>query len=239
MAIRIKPPVELVISTYRKMGLRAVPGIPDFNDQTESLAQKLLFPPNVAGWANGKSWITPGLLIARGNFVYDTVFPPIDFVPTDRAPHPLYQIVPVADKLAMGQDVITATKPEGKKATPMDAGPMSMQADRDEDFNLRLASYHAWRKAIEKVKSIPRTIAQLDVSAMVRAAGSKTTQAAVDHLLARFLSTTIPGDTRQKIIALLEGDLETADLTQADSYMEDALRNTLHVILSLPDYQLG
>ena len=231
---RIKPPVELVISTYRKMGLTTVPGIPDFNDLTESLGQKLLFPPNVAGWANGKSWITPGLLFARGNFVYDTVFPPIDFVPTDRVPNSLYQIVPVADKLAAGQDITTATKPEGKEATPM-----SMQADRDEDFNTRLASYNAWRKAIEKVKPIPRTIAQLDVSAMVRAAGCKTTQAAVDHLLARFLSTPIPGDTRQKIAAMLEADVGTADLTQADSYMEDALRNALHVILSLPAYQLG
>ena len=244
VATRIKPPVELVISTYRKMGLQAVPGIPDFNDQTETLGQKLLFPPNVAGWANGTSWITPGLLFARGNFVYDTMFPPIDFVPTDRVPPPRLLIVPVADKLAMGLDVITATKPEGKDATamdasPMNAAPMSMQADRDEEFNTRLASYHAWRKAIEKVKPIPRTFAQLDVSAMVRAAGSKTTQSAVDHLLARFLSTSIPNDTRQKIAALLEADLGTADLTLADSYMEDALRNALHVILSLPAYQLG
>ena len=234
VATRIKPPVELVISTYRKMDLTTVPGIPDFNDLTESFGQKLLFPPNVAGWANGKSWITPGLLFARGNFVYDTVFPPIDFVPTDRVPNSLYQIVPVADKLATGQDITTATKPEGKEAPAM-----SMQADRDEDFNTRLASYHAWRKAIEKVKPIARTLAQLDVSAMLRAAGCKTTQAAVDHLLARFLSTPIPGETRQKIAAMLEADLGTADLTQADSYMEDALRNTLHVILSLPAYQLG
>ena len=234
VASRIKPPVELVISTYRKMGLTTLPGIPDFNDLTESLGQKLMFPPNVAGWPDGKSWITPGLLFARSNFVYDTVFPPIDFVPTDRVPNPLYQILPVADKLATGQDITAATKPEGKEA-----GAMSMQADRDEDFNTRLASYHAWRKAIEKVKPIPRTIAQLDVSAMVRAAGCKTTQAAVDHLLARFLSLPIPGETRQKIAALLEADLGTADLTQADSYMEDALRNTLHVILSLPAYQLG
>ena len=234
VASRIKPPVELVVSTYRKMGLTTVPGMPDFNDLTESLGQKLLFPPNVAGWAHGQSWITPGLLFARGNFVYDTVFPPIDFVPTDRVPNVLYQIVPVADKLASGLDISTATKPEGK-----DAPTMSMQADRDEDFNTRLASYHAWRKAIEKVKPILRTSAQLDVSAMVRAAGCKTTQAAVDHLLARFLSLPIPGDTRQKIATLLEADLGTADLAQADSYMEDALRNTLHLILSLPAYQLG
>ena len=234
VATRIKPPVELVISSYRKMGLTTVPGIPDFNDLTESLGQKLLFPPNVAGWAHGKSWITPGLLFARSNFVYDTVFPPIDFVPTDRVPNSLYQIVPVADKLAAGQDITTATKPESK-----DAAAMSMQADRDEDFNTRLASYNAWRKAIEKVKPIPRTTAQLDISALVRAAGCKTTQAAVDHLLARFLSIPIPDDARQKIAAMLEADIGTADLTLADSYMEDALRNALHVILSLPAYQLG
>lgn len=234
VATRIKPPVELVVATYRKMGLAAVPGIPDFNDLTESLGQKLLFPPNVAGWANGRSWITPGLLFARGNFVYDTVFPPIDFVPTDRVPNALYQIAPVADKLAAGQDITTATKPEGK-----DAVAMSMQADRDEDFNTRLASYHAWRKAIEKVTPIPRTIAQVDISAMVREAGCKTTQAAVDHLLQRFVSVPIAVGTRQKIAALLEADLGTADLTQADTYMEDALRNALHVILSMPAYQLG
>ena len=116
---------------------------------------------------------------------------------------------------------------------------MSMQADRDEDFNTRLASYHAWRKAIERVKPIPRHYAKLDLSAMVRKAGCKTTQDAVDHLLARFLSTPIDTQSRQKIAAMLQADLGTADLKQADSYMEDALRNALHVILSLPAYQLG
>ena len=231
---RIKPPVELVISTYRKMGLKEVPGIPDFNDLTDSMGQKLLFPPNVAGWTNGKSWITPGLLLVRGNFVYDTVFPPIDFVATDRVPDERYGIVPVADKLAMGKDVTTATKPEGKEVTSM-----SMQNDRDEDFNTRLASYHAWRKAIEKVKPIPRSTAQLDLSAMVRAAGCKTTQQAVDHLLLRFLTAPVDTDTRRQISLMLETELGTADLQRADTYMEDALRNALHVILSLPAYQLG
>ena len=234
VATRIKPPVELLISTYRKLGMTAVPGIPDFNDLSESLGQKLLYPPNVAGWANGKSWITPGLLLSRGNFVYDTMFPPIDFVPTDRIPDQRYQIISVADKLAMGQDITAATKPDGKELTSM-----SMQSDRDEDFNTRLASYHAWRKAIEKVKPIPRTVAQIDLSGMVRAAGCATPQAAVDHLLARFLSTPIAAATREKIAAMLAAELGTTDLTRADSYMEDALRNTLHVILSLSAYQLG
>ncbi len=234
VATRIKPPVELVISTYRKMGMKEVPGIPDFNDLTDAMGQKLLFPPNVAGWAQGRSWITPGLLLLRGNFVYDTVFPPIDFVANDRVPNGRYQILSVAEKLALGFDVTTATKPDGKDLTSI-----SMQADRDEDFNTRLASYHAWRKAIEKVKPIPRTTAQLDLSALVRAAGCKTAREAVDHLLLRFVSVPVNTATRDGMVAMLEADLGTADLQQADTYMEDALRNALHVILSLPAYQLG
>ena len=236
MVSRIKPPVELLISTYRKMELKAVPGIPDFNEQTEMLGQKLFYPPNVAGWAHGRSWITPGLLLARGNVVYDTVYPPIDFVAPDRTPNGLYQIVPVADKLALGMDVTTATQPEGKTMGDMS---MSMQADRNEDFNTRLASYHAWRKAIEKVKPIPRDTAQLNLSQLMRQANCKTTACAVDHLVSRFFSAPVSDAVKQQLSALLSDDLGTTDLNLADSYMEDALRNLLHVMLSLPAYQLG
>jgi hypothetical protein len=231
---RIKSPVELTISTYRKLGLKEVPGIPDFNVLTGSMGQKLLHPPNVAGWASGKNWITPGLLLVRGNFVYDTVFPPVNFIAPDRVADERYGIVPVADKVAMGMDVTSATKPDQKEITSM-----SMQNDRDEDFNTRLASYHAWRKAIEKVKPIPRMPARTDLSKIVRDAGCVTAQQAVDHLLMRFMSVPIDTETRSRISALLASDLGTADLRHADSYMEDALRNTLHVILSLPAYQLG
>ena len=233
---RIKPPVELLISTYKKMELQAVPGIPDFNEQSELLGQKLFYPPNVAGWANGRSWITPGLLLARGNVVYDTVYPPINFIAPDRVANGFYQIEPVADKLAQGKDVTTATKPEGKTMGEMS---MSNQGDRDEDFNTRLASYNAWRKAIEKVKPIERAPAQLNVSQLLRNAHCKTTDEAVAHLAQRFLSLKLPIEVQTKIADMLSQDLGTRNLKEADSYMEDALRNALHVILSLPVYQLG
>ena len=44
---------------------------------------------------------------------------------------------------------------------------------------------------------------------------------------------------RDQMVAMLEADLGTANLSLADTYMEDALRNALHVILSQPSYQLG
>ena len=132
-----------------------------------------------------------------------------------------------------------------QRLAPLEAGKtmgdmsMSMQADRDEDFNTRLASYHAWRKAIEKVKPIPRDTAQLNLSQLMRQANCKTTACAVDHLVSRFFSTPVSEAAKQQLSELLSDDLGTTDLNIADSYMEDALRNTLHVILSLPAYQLG
>jgi len=234
MATHIKSPVELVISTYKKMGLAEVPGVPDFNDVTESLGQKLLYPPTVAGWANGKSWITPGLLLARGNFVYDTLYPNINFLPPDRYPLTDYKIGEVNEKLALGLDVTTATKPDAKEVTSM-----SMQADRDEEFNTRLASYRGWQTALQRVKPIPRATAQLDLSAMVLGAGCKNARAAVDYLLARYVSVPLDSSTHERITKFLENELGTSDLTAASSFLEEPLRSTLHVILSLPEYQLG
>lgn len=234
MATHIKSPVELVISTYKKMALTEVPGVPDFNDVTETLGQKLLYPPTVAGWANGKSWITPGLLLARGNFVYDTLFPDINFLPPDRYPLTDYKIGAVNEKLALGMDVTTATRPEAKEVTSM-----SMQADRDEDFNTRLASFRGWQMALQKVKPIPRATAQLDLSAMVLGAGCRNAREATDYLLARFVSVPLDPGTHERIAKFLENELGTADLTTAASFLEEPLRSTLHLILSLPEYQLG
>ena len=235
VATRIKPPVELVISTYRKMGLKEVPGVPDFNIVTETLGQRLLFPPTVAGWAQGKSWITPGLLLARGNFVYDTVFPNINFIPVDRHPTDNYKIGTVADRLALGADVASATQPPGVYETSMS----NRMTDRDEDFNTRLGSYRGWRMAIEKVKPIPRTTARLDLAGMIRTAGCENAGQAVDYLLNRFLSVPIDTNIRSTLSDYLVQELGTDDLAQADSYLEESLRATLHLILSLPDYQLG
>lgn len=233
---RIKPPVELVVSTYRKLGLQAIPGVPDFNAVTESMGQKLFYPPTVAGWANGSSWVTPGLLLVRGNFGYDVLFPDVGFVAPDRHPGTSFQdIVAVGDKLARGLDVTSATRSDQKAERAMS----NQMADRDEDFNTRLASYHGWQSAIEKVKPIPRTTAPLALRDLVRADGAVDAAGAVDALLRRFLSVKVDDVSRARLVAFLTAELGTTDLQQARGYAEPALRATLHLILSLPDYQLG
>src|SRR4029077_13073010 len=126
------------------------------------------------------------LLLARGNFVYDTLFPDINFLPPDRYPLTDYKIGAVNEKLALGMDVTTATKQDSKELTSM-----SMQADRDEEFNTRLASYRGWQMPCQKTNPIPRDTAQVDLSAMVLGAGCKTAREAADYLLARFISVPL------------------------------------------------
>jgi hypothetical protein len=240
-ATRIKGPVELAVSTYKKLGLKEVPGVPDFNEVTSSLGQQLFRPPTVAGWAQGRAWITPGLLLERGNFAREVLFPDVTFVPPDR--YPFYptggEIRGVHERITMGYDISTATKPVGKDEKAGGMSMSNMMADRDEDFNTRFASYRGWQMAIEKVKPIPRTTAQLDLAEMMRKQQLTTTTQAVDYLLARFLSVPIDPAQRERLIRFLDRELGTSDLRVADSYMEDPLRMTVHMILSMPEYQLG
>ncbi|MCB1672594.1 MAG: DUF1800 domain-containing protein [Gammaproteobacteria bacterium] len=233
----IKSPVELVVSTYRKLGLDSAPGIPDFNQSTGALGQVLFRPPTVAGWAGGRSWVTPGLLLERGNFARDVLFPDINFIPGDRR-NPSGEIQSVAQRIREGLDITSATQPAGIGAGQIMA-ESNMLADRDEDFNTRYGSFRGWQMAIERVKPIPRHTARLDLSGMVREQHLQTTAEVVDYLIARFMRVAPGPEARQMLIGFLDRELGTTSIDEAETYMEDALRMALHILMSQPEYQLG
>ena len=239
VATRIKSPVELVVSTYRKLGLGELPGVPDFNVVTGVLGQHLLHPPTVAGWSHGRSWVTPGLLFERGNFVLDVVFPDIAFVPPDRYPAYGQQILTVHERLRSGMDITAATMPAGVDTGEDAMAASNLLADRDEAFNTRYGSYRGWQMAIERVKPIPRHTARLDLAGMVRGAGLATPREVVDYLAGRFLSVPLDEGTAAGLADLLSGELGTDDVETAATWLEDPLRVLLHALLSLPEYQLG
>jgi hypothetical protein len=233
---QIKSPVQLAISTFKKLGLTEVPGVPDFNIATGSLGQRLFSPPTVAGWSEGRSWITPGLLLERGNFVRDVLFPDINFVPPDRA-NPSGDVRVVADKIRAGKDISSATLPE--RGSEGGLAESNMAADRDEDFNTRYGSFRGWQMALERVKPIPRPTAQVNMTRLVTNAGLKNTTDAVDYLIRRFMRVPPADEKRQILIAFLNKELSTSDIGIAKTYMEDSLRLTLHLLLSEPEYQLS
>lgn len=230
VATHIKSPTELLISTYRKLGLDALPGVPDPYTVGKTLGQILLYPPTVAGWGEGRAWITPGLLFERGNFAQSVLFPDmINFV--DPNLNPGGEVRRVNNNINAGMEITAATLEEGASD--------SMAQGIQEAFNTRYASLQGWQQAMRRVKPIPRSPAQFSLSEMVRDADAKTTSDAVDALSDRFLRVPLDDPARAAIVDLLNEELGTETLAEADSYLEYPLRLAAHGIMSAPQYQLA
>jgi hypothetical protein len=230
-ATQIKSPVALVVSTYKKMGLHELPTIPDFGRMTGGLGQTLFDPPNVAGWAGGRTWITPATLFQRGNLFRDVLFPDVKaFRPPDRTMPATY--ARVGEQLARGKNITEATK-EGTGDAESNA-----IADRDEDFNTRYASYRGYVMAYERTRPIPRRTGAINLSAMIAAADAKTVDAVVDHFIRRFLSVPLAAKDRTVLVDFLRNKLG-ASAVQPGEQLEPALRELLYLVLSTPEYQLG
>ena len=230
----IKGPVEHLVMMMKQLGADAVPGVPDFNQATIAMGQHLLNPPSVAGWAGGKAWITPGLLIARGNVARDVLVPDMtgfrdwNFnAGTDNV---------LGQRLRDGLDVGAATAVND--TSNMSAFDM-VALERDERFNTRISGYVGWQQAARKLIPTPRRAAQLDLSAMVFDSGAKTTAEAVDYLLWRLLRVPAAQSTRDALVTFLTKELGTDTVDRARTYMEDALRLTVHLIMSTPEYQIA
>ena len=242
----IKGPVELIVSTYRRLGLKTLPGVPDFNAASGELGQVLLNPPTVAGWAQGRAWITPGTLLARGNFAREVVLPDmIDFVDPNLLPDA--QTRQVNRRILSGMDITLATserEPGGQAEANMDknmagAKAMANLLSDQEEFNTHYASLKGWEEAVRKIKPILRAPAQFSLTDMVFAERAKTTADAIDLLLRRILAVPIDDEARATTIAFLDEQLGTSDLVRARSYLEEPLRLVVHLIMSAPEYQLA
>ena len=228
-ATQVKSPVHLVISTYKKMGLAEVPTIPDVGRMTGGLGQALLDPPNVAGWAGGRTWITPATLLQRGNLFRDVLFPDVtSFRPPDRVMPGTYAVV--GERLAKGMNITEATK-EGDAES-------NMMADRDEDYNTRYASYRGYLDAYARTKVIPRRTADIDLTTMIATADAHTADQVVDHFVRRFLRVSLADKDRAALIDFLRRKLGASRIEPNDQ-LEPALRELLYLVLSTPEYQLG
>ena len=226
MATQIKSPVHLVVSTYRKLGLKELPTIPDFGRMTAGLGQALYDPPNVAGWAGGRTWITPSTLLERGNLFRGVLFPDVkNFRPPDRSMSPTD--ARVGQRLSQGMGITEATKEDDTGS--MMTAESNMMVDRDEDYNTRYAGYKGYLQAFERTKQIPRRPAAVNLTAMMQEAAADTPEKVVDHLARRFLSVTLAEKDRAVLVEFVRGRPRT----------EDSLRELLYLVLSMPEYQLG
>lgn len=230
MGTHIKSPIELIVSSYRKLGLAVLPTIPDPVSVTKSLGQVALYPPTVAGWGSGRSWITPGLLFERGNFAREVMFPNIiEF--RDPLYNPGAEVRRVNANINAGMQITEATVEEG-------AAP-SVSAGIQEAFNTRYASLQGYAEALRRLKPTPRFAANFSLTELVLEADATTTTEAVDHLISRLMRVPPSPPARQALIETLTDELGTSSLSEARTYMEHGLRLVAHMLMSAPQYQLA
>jgi hypothetical protein len=229
----IKGPVEHMVAMMKQLGAPTMPGVPDFNQSTIAMGQNLLNPPSVAGWAGGNAWITPGLLMARGNVAREVLIPDMTgfrdwnfLAGTDDV---------LGQRLRAGYDIGAATA-VSDPANMSDFDRVALE--RDEKFNTRISGYIGWEQAARKLIPTPRDAARFDLTEMVLASGAVTTADAVDHLASRLLRVPAAATLRGALVAFLTQELGTDSLERAKSYMEDPLRMTAHVLMSAPEYQI-
>lgn len=234
---RIKGPVELIVSTSRQLGLQRLPGIPDFHTACRELGQILLNPPTVAGWAEGRAWMTPGALLSRNNLARDILFPNIiDFV--DPSFDPGEQIRDVNTKIRAGLDIGAATIEQAATSGEGQMTAANIVASA-EDFNTRYASLVGWQEAVRRVKPTARSAAQFDLLRLVQDDGATTAAQAVDVLLLRFLHEPVDSKARKALVDYLVDQIGVEQLAPAATYAEQPLRRVAHLIMSMPEYQLG
>jgi hypothetical protein len=207
--------------------------VPDFNQSTIAMGQHLLNPPSVAGWAGGKSWISPGLLIARGNIARDVLVP-------DMTGFRDWNFSAGSDdvlgrRLRDGLEVGAATAVnDPSKMTAFDR----VALERDELFNTRISGYIGWEQAARKLIPTPRQAAQFDLSQMVLESGARTATDAVDYLMWRLLRVPPARATRDAFVGFLTKELGSDSIDRSKTYMEDGLRMTVHLVMSTPEYQI-
>jgi hypothetical protein len=185
------------------------------------------------------------LLLARGNFAREVLFPDIiNFA--DPNFNPGREVKRVNDRILAGLDIGAATIEQGPGEGGAVGGGMAGGGEMTmanviagaEDFNTRYASLVGWQEAVRRVKPLLRAPPQLDLYAAVAAAGSKTAGEAVDHLLLRLLRVPVDDEVRVTLVAFLEHQLGTGDLERGSTYLERPLRLVTHLIMSSPNFQL-
>jgi uncharacterized protein (DUF1800 family) len=206
---RIKCPVEFALGIVSSLTDRQIPPRA-LVSRLDAMGQTLFAPPNVKGWPGGASWLNTATVLARHNF---------------------------AQMVAMGGLRDSAPRP-----TPLN--PIEAERERAEEAQ-RLAEEARQLAEEEKLRAegkpvpprpepaVPPPAANMDVAAQVQREKLTKPAEIVNFLLDMLLQGDASATARAKLTAFLEdGKPGGANLTRR-------IRETAHVIMTMPEYQLA
>jgi uncharacterized protein (DUF1800 family) len=231
---RVAGPVEFLVGISHRLGIEP-PGQVMYASAA-ALGQKLLHPPNVAGWEEGMAWISTASLMQRGNYAGMM----LGVVDPDEV---------------VAQDDWSGSDPEGMGSEPgmdgsgMDGGASTdgntMDGNTGMDAGMALdepaqgpmpGELRAWRRAHGD------WLTHLNLTARLKRLGASTDAEIVDALLSELLAVDASDASRRDMQAFLASERERLGAREGELLSardgEQLLRCLAHLILSLPEAQL-
>jgi hypothetical protein len=230
-----------------------VPTYPSFAALTGQLGQSVFTPPNVKGWDGGKAWINPSTMFQRENVVRYIAFP--EEMPVNPTAY-LEGTKALSGEVIHEQFLKLAAKgnytdfPDngtGKMAKSMEPDPMMKSGSaapetsqlNGEDYNLFRGVFNGVIFAKQMVPPEPRKVPDFHLAAILEQEGVTDASGVVDSLTRRFLRVTVTGERRAELIAFCTRQMGGEKVDYSHYTTEKNLREVLHLILSLPEYQLS
>jgi len=128
---------------------------------------------------------------------------------------------------------------EEEESETVAEAPGTAMLNASPDYDINRAAMDGIRMGYELVKPIPTTPAELDIAAMAKTAGVESADDAVDYFVHRFLRVKLDESDRQLTIAYMK-ELSGGEQIDYDSPdVENHLRELLHAIMSMPEFQLS
>lgn len=236
LAERISSPVEYLVGCTRRLGLTVPPQVIWLG--AGQLGQRLFDPPSVKGWDGGEAWITTSTLLGRGNMagmligvvkIEDVLREdPLEIEPDDGA---------MMDGDTMGGDSMGSDVMSGGGAKPDDKEKGGKRAaKRKVDLGPEMGGLQRFTNEFY----FPR----INLTARMQRVGATRDTQIVDQLGSELLPVPLSEASRAALLEFLRIErsglaLEDGKLHTAGVKAEDTLRRLAHLILSLPEAQLG
>ena len=231
---RVLSPLDYMVGSCRRLGIKPASDYIYFTSGL--LGEKAFFPPNVKGWEGGMSWITTGSLMQRGNLIGVMLgLIKLDDLTSDAE---LDEMLASADDEEMSMD-------QGDPDSMMDQDSMepsmegSMGSRRSADLVRAMRSLR--NKVNRKKFTPPATRLRRTLAMQKPGSDQELVQAALRELLA----IEPPADTAAGLVEFVKTEREALGLSE-DRFLrkggkdaEYILRRLAHLILSLPEAQLG
>ena len=132
---------------------------------------------------------------------------------------------------------------QGDYSSPPDLDPndsgFARKTYSDQSYNIFRGVYNGAVMTLKKIKKDPIVVAKVDLVGMIRTSGAKDTGAVVDYFGRRFLSVPLAASDRERLVQYLNERLGQKIIDFSRDGLETDLRETLHLIMSMPEFQLA